>query len=264
MAEVEFDFGLLDSLIQDRGECVIHEKGISCPGCRNEDPYASMIEHEGKPITTMNGNVGCQQCFGLGYIYRDARNILGMFTSIQTGANRSLLDAGWALPGDAVFSPSLRECPLSDFDRITLPVAVPVGSGHVIWRGAGTKGTNKLNNTGLAHNEDRLFYRAECPIWCEDQFGHTYNEGTDYVLDGKIIRWVGNRPRPNTTYVFKYRAFVEWMVFATPMTRVDRARSLAQKVLVRKTHTDFLNAHQVDTVEKRIAHEGSFTTKFTV
>ena len=264
MREADWDPRLLDSLIQDRGECVTYEKGISCPVCRLEDPYASMIEHEGQPATALKRSVNCPRCYGLGYIYRDAKVIKGLFTSIQAGSNKQLLEGGWAVPGDAVFSPSMREEELSDFDKITLHYAVPVGSGHTVFRGAATKGLNAMTDTGLEPNEDRLWYRAECPIWCEDQYGTVYRPDVDYVLEGRIIRWIGQAPPPDTVYTIKYRAFLEWIVYATPMTRIDSNRSLAQKVLVKKAHTAFMNAHQVDTVEKRVEQESNFTLKTTL
>lgn len=264
MPELDWDFHHLEQLIQDRGECVIHEKGISCPVCRVEDPYASMIEHEGQPATVPNGQVNCPRCYGSGFVYRDAKMIKGMFTSVQAGANKQLLEGGWAVPGDAVFSPSLREEALGDFDKITLTYAIPVGSGQTLMRGAANQGMNAALDTGIAANEDRLWYRAECPIWCEDQLGTVYTYNTDYVLDGHLIRWVGQAPPKGAVYSFKYRAFLEWIVFATPMTRIDRNRSLAQKVLVRKSHTAMLNAHKVDTVEKRIEEEIAFTMKTTL
>lgn len=264
MIDVDWDFNTLERLIQDRGECVVHEKGITCPACNLEDPYASMVEHEGQPTVTFTGQVNCPRCFGTGFIYRDARIIKGMFTSIQSGANKQLLEGGWAVPGDAVFSPSLRECPLSDFDKITLTYAVPVGPGQTIMRGAATKGANAALRTELQDNEDRLWYRAECPIWCEDQFGRIYTHNVDYELDGHKIRWIGQQPPRGSVYTFKYRAFLEWVVFATPMTRIDRNRSLAQKVLVRKVHTVLLNSHKVDTVEKRAQLETEFTLRTEV
>lgn len=264
MSLADWDFGALESLIEDRGDEVVHEVGVSCPTCRKEDAYASTIMIEGQPGTAMNGRMNCPSCYGLGWVYRNAKCIRGLVTGVQTGANKQLLDAGIAVPGDAVFSPSLKECPLSDYDRLTMLYPTPVGDGQTIVRNAANMDINQTLDTGLATDEDRLWYNCHSVNWCEDQYGRVYQQNADFTINERIIKWIGNKPADGVTYVVKYNAYLEWLVFASPFTRFDNARSLGQKVLIRKAHVIFLNAHKVDSVSKRKEVEASFTTKVTL
>lgn len=260
----DWSFENLESLIEDRGENVILETGISCPTCRAEDIYGSTILRDGVPATAQNGRIGCPVCYGLGWIYRNAREVRGLITSVQAGANKNLLEGGWAVPGDSVFSPSLGTCALSDFDRITICYPVSVGSGQTIVRNAANMEDNAALSSGLTPQEDRLWYRPSYAVWCEDMDGNVYTQGVDYEFDGKIIRWGATKPADGKVYALKYFAYLEWIIFATPMARFDNGRSLGQKVLLRKAHTAFINAHPVDTVPKRVEQEASFTTKITL
>ena len=256
IGEADWDFALLEDLIQQRGDKVLVERGISCP-CRGEDVYGSLIEHENRPATRRR--YGCEQCGGLGYIFRDAQVIKGLITSIESGKNRQLLEMGYAVPGDCVFSPSLHAREIQDFDRVTFGYASPVSGGQIIMRNSANMNDNALRSLGLEPTQDRLWYQAECVTWCEDDEGYIYTPGVDFSIDGKTLNWGNTRPRDGQMYTIKYNAFVEWIVYASPMTRFDRNRKLGQKVLLRKIHTAAQNDFDFDTAEKREEQEQSFT-----
>lgn len=261
MENIDWDFGNLESLIQSRGDEVIHETGVSCP-CRREDSYASTILHNNNPATQRK--YGCEQCGGLGWLWRDAKVIKGLVTSIESGRNRQLLESGYSVPGDAVFSPSLDVGQVHDFDRITFMYAVPVGDGQVIMRNGANLEDNGMLSLGLATNEDRLWYEADCVIWCEDENGVVYQQDSDFKVEEKKIVWIGTSPADGIFYTLKYNAFLEWIIYSTPMTRFDRARTLGQRVLIRKVHVAAQNEFEFDTAAKRQEQELSFTTRTTI
>lgn len=258
---MDWDFNNLESLIQRRGEEVIHEIAVACPACRNDDIYAYST-------TDVDGRVGnirslsCPQCMGDGYMYRDAQLVTGLITSIQPG-NRQLTDMGYAVPGDAVFSPSLNTRHIGDFDRITFQVSTEVSGGQVILRGAATSGDNAQRATDLTEQQDRLWYLPECTIWCEDQNGVIYHEGTDFTFDDKKIVW-NQGPVVGTLYTIKYRAYLEWVSYASPMERYDRGRDLAQKVMLRKKHVHFQDGNLADSPDDRSAQQEEFTTQIKI
>ena len=239
MPMVDWDFSLLQSLIDDRGDQVVWEKGAPCPQCTEQDPFANALPKEGRPPT--KSSIFCDMCLGDGRIYRDPQVIRALVTGIQAG-NRTLLEMGFAMPGDMVLSPPLTIfLSVEDFDRITLTTATGVSEGQVIVRGAANTGENKFLKTNLALNEDRLWYLAEDAILCEDVNGKTYESGTDYIFDDKKIVWIGNQPKVGIPYVIKYSAYVEWMVYSTSLDRLDHGRDLAPKVMLRKKHVYFFN-----------------------
>jgi hypothetical protein len=255
----DWSFENLEFLIQERGDEVIHETAVSCT-CRTEDFYGSMIDDvDGRPATTRK--INCNNCGGNGWLYRNARVIKGLITGMQVGANRQLLDLGYAVPGDATFSPSLTAGDIGDFDRITFLHAEPVSEGQILMRNAANMGENIALDTKLLSTEDRLWYQAECTTWCEDEDGVLYYQNTDFEFDGKVLRWVGNTPNDGKFYTIKYTAFLEWIVYASPFDRVDRNRGLAQRVLLRKVHVAFPNDSERDTASKRQDEELEFTTR---
>ena len=254
---VDFNFARLEELIQARGDEVIHETAVACP-CRNGDVFAALVHVEGKPANQRG--LDCPQCQGDGFIYRNARRIKGLITSIESGSQRQLLDIGYAVPGDAQFSPSLQAGTLSDFDKITICGTVPVNEGQVIMRGAHTIEDNALYVTDLEENEDRLWYRPGCSIWCEDENGVVYTQGSDFTFENKKIVWI-NGPDVKTLYTVKYTAYLEWVIYSTPMTRFDNGRNLGQRVLLRKKHVTFTTDSPEDSPAHRAAKEASFTTR---
>lgn len=254
---VDFDFARLEELVEARGDEVILETAVACP-CRNGDLHASLIKLEGKPGNLRN--LDCPHCQGDGYRYRNARRIKGLITGIEAGRNRQLLDIGYAVPGDATFSPSLKAGIITDFDKITFCGPSPLNAGQVIMRGSHTLEDNAQFVTDLENNEDRLWYRPGCSIWCEDINGVVYTHGTDFVFENKKIQWVGNSPDIKTLYTVKYTGFLEWIAYATPLQRFDNGRSLGQRVLVRKKHVTFTQDSPMDSPSFRASEEDRFTT----
>lgn len=259
MAALDWDFRLLESLIEQRGDEVIHELGVACP-CRQQSQMGSLSYDVNQQPATVR-RLDCDQCGGTGWLYRDAKIIKGLVTGVEAGRNRSLMEFGYAVPGDAVFSPSLRTVTMSDFDRITLMYPVPVNDGQVILRNVSRSGDIAMLRTGLSPDQDRLWYQADNVYWCEDENGVLYTQDVDFTVDEKVITWTANRPADGVAYVVKYDAFLEWVVYSTPLTRFDRDRSLAQRVLLRKVHVAFLNDYEFDTATKRQEKEISFTSK---
>ena len=254
---VDWDFGRLQELIDARGSEVIVETGLACP-CRNGDAYASTIDVEGFPgsIRTLS----CPKCQGDGYIFRNARCVLGLITGEDPGRGRELIDAGYAVPGTMIFSPSLHAGPISDFDRITELHAEPVSDGQVIMRNAANIEDNQALDTDLTVDEDRLWYMVDCVLWCEDANGVVYHQDSDFEIEDRKIVWTGRRPADRVIYTIKYTAYLEWIVYDTPFTRHDRNRSLAQRVSLRKKHVFIASGSKADTPAKRKDEQDDFTT----
>lgn len=256
----DWDFNNLESLIEDRYDIVVWEKAVAEPTRRN-DHYASQIEIDGKRgnepdlYSAYDNEIGIR--------YRDAQAIRGMITSLESGRNKRLLEMGYAVPGDCVFSPSLKVGPIGDFDRITMTNPVPIGSGQTIVRGAASLADNQRLDHDVASNEDRLWYFPSCTIWCEDANGVLYSEGSDFVFEGKRIQWVGESPSIGTSYTLKYQAYLEWIAYSTPFSRFDRSRSLGQRVMLRKKHVAMVN-NPLDTPQDREEDEIDFTTRTKV
>lgn len=232
----DWDLRALESLIQDRGDIVIVETGAACPACRNDDPYAANVTLDNRPAYVRS--FACPTCEGNGYIYRNPRKVKGLVTSVRQG-NHSLIDAGFSSPGECVFSPSLDAGFVGEGDRITFTNPTQVDKGQIILRGIATKGDNATLKTDLADNEDRLWYMPESIQVCEDANGVSYNVGADFTINGNRIQWI-NSPEVGTPYVIKYRAYMEWIVYESPLERYDRGRNLAQRVSLRKKHVIFL------------------------
>lgn len=252
-----WDFAKLEELIQARGEDVIVETGLACT-CRNGDAYGSMIERQGEPASYRRLN--CDKCQGDGFIYRNARCVRGLVTSVDPGKHKKLIEAGYVVPGDAVFSPSMTETMISDFDKVTFQFAQPVNEGQVILRGSAHMEDNAQMPLGLDEAEDRLWYVASCAIWCEDEDGVVYSEGADFEFESRKIRWIGNQPRVGKLYTLKYWGFPEWIAYASPFLRFDRNRSLGIRVIIRKKHVAFNNGSQAATPQERQAEQMTFTS----
>ncbi len=261
LLNIDWDFAYLEDLIEARGEDVIVETGIACT-CRNGDLYAATIEREGKPASQRR--LSCPQCHGDGLIFRNARMVRGLVTSLDPGRNRQLFESGYAVPGDAIFSPSLQVEKIGDLDRITMQFSENVSEGQVIMRGAANLEENRFIDTDLSEAEDRLWYLADYAIWCEDEDGVLYQQGSDFQFDAKKIRWVGNSPNVGKLYTVKYTAYHEWVVYATPFDRVDRNRNLGQRALIRKKHVAILTESPDNTVAKRQEEQELFTTRVKI
>jgi hypothetical protein len=229
-------FGAHEGLINNRGEDVIHDVGMRCP-CSAEDVHAGQIEQNQVP--RRRSMIGCPLCRGEGYIFRRPQKICALITGISESKTR--IEGGWAQPGDCMMSPHAGYM-IASHDMITFLWPQPVGDGQVIVRGAGTASDNSQRETFLQTNEDRLWYSATEGIWCEGDDGVRYYPEGDFLLDGsKIIKWVGNRPQAGQSYVLKYAAYLEWIVFDPPATRRDRNRDLGSRVALRKRHVALVN-----------------------
>jgi len=233
---IDWDFSSQEGLVSERGENLIHEVGMRCT-CNNEDTYAGMME-KGGIVPRRRSTFGCTICRGDGYIYRNPNKITAIITSIRQSKDR--VEAGWAMPGDCVMS-LIPGYMVSGGDLVTFMNPMPLADGQVIVRGAGSADENSARKTGLKPEEDRLWYHAEKPIWCEDEDGKVYPNGT-FRLDGsKIIHWLGGGPAVGKRYVLKYIAYHEWIAFTPPDVRFDRNRDLGSRVGLRKRHVAFLN-----------------------
>jgi hypothetical protein len=252
---IDWNFPGQVGLISNRGEDLIHEIGMRCT-CNNEDTHAGMIE-QGGIVTRRRTTFCCPICRSDGYIYRNPNKICALITGIRQTKDR--VEAGWAMPGDC--SMSLKPgYMVSGGDLITFTTPLPLADGQVIVRGAGTADENSTRETGLAENEDRLWYYAHSPIWCEDEEGVVYDLGA-FELDGsKIIRWLGSSPKPGRKYVIKYKAYFEWIAFMPPDIRLDRNRDLGSRVGLRKRHVAIIN----EDPGLRIGDRMPFCDKFKV
>lgn len=250
---IDFNPGLQDGLINNRGVEMIHEIGVSCT-CRGGDVYSS-TQNDG---SESRQEPFCPRCGQDGWIYRNPRLVTGIITGIRH--QRNILDAGLFGPGDATFSPrpSDSSCGedsvrIGSFDKLTATWPEPVDDGQVIVRGAGSKARTQGIDTKLETNEDRLWYEPAQAIWCEDEFGNIYKEVSDFELGpGRIIRWIGNRPHEGSRYSIKYEAYFEWISWQPPGERVDRGgKNLGELVYLRKRHIKFVNSSPFATSEDK-------------
>lgn len=253
----DFTPGLQEGLIDNRGSKLVHEIAISCT-CRVEDTFAG-LKNDGKE---RRRDPFCPRCRGDGWLYRSARLVIGLVTSIR--GQRNILDAGIAMPGDMQFSPQFGEgCgdqatrSIGAWDRITKTWPEPLDDGHVLVRGAATAFENKGLQTFLKPNQDRLWYEPAESIWCEDEDGVVYSADADFVLGpGKIITWVGRKPEDAKRYTIKYQAYFEYIVFQPSLERRDRDNvNLGQLVFLRRRHVALINASPLAVAEDLVALE---------
>jgi hypothetical protein len=250
---VDFQTGFQDGLVNNRGVQMIHEIGLACT-CRVEDVYASTRD-DGEEARR---EPFCTRCGRDGYLFRSPALITGIFTGARH--QRNVLDSGIYLPGDAIFSPT-PNYPTCDgdgrhigtADKLTATWPEPIDEGHVLIRGSGSKAAAEGIITMLDDDEDRLWYEPASSIWCEDEFGVVYQEGTDFELGpGKIIKWVGGQPDVGVRFSIKYNAYFEWIAFQPPTERRDRdGRNLGELVNLRKRHVQLINTSPFATSEDK-------------
>jgi hypothetical protein len=213
------NFRMQDGLISNRGQVLIHEIGISCT-CRS----GGIV----KSTTSAPNKFACSKCEN-GIMYRKPLQIMGLILGIST--NRQLVETGFINPGDCVLSvsPNLK-VPPSDYDKITFTWAENIGDGQVIVRG-------ERHDAPLAleENEDFLYYQGAEAIYCEDEDGKEYFEGSDFYFEAKKIVW-NNPPELQKRYAIKYKAYLEWLISDSPMTRRDRDSDLGYRIVLRKKH----------------------------
>ena len=199
----------IDQFTEEEGELVRHLVGVKC-WCHGPDgqPDPNCTEHE-------NG----------GWLYIDEQQITGLVTGIT--AHRNLMETGVFNPGDCVFSPT-SDVTVSEGDKIIFTWPLPAGQGDPVVR-------------GLA-DYDTLYYEAVGGIVCIGEDGSRYRQDIDYRLEGKRIVWNwagktgGTRPRLGLRYTIKYTAYIEWIAFVPPVTRISAGEDMGTKVMLRKKH----------------------------
>lgn len=219
---IDLNFEQSEGLIQNRGVNILHEIGIPCP-CKTTASNEGALGH---------ADPTCSRCKGFAFLWRDPVLLKKGLVSNVT-FQRDLANAGWVLPGDMTYSPSLHSRVISDFDRITITNPFPVDPQVIV---RGEKSVLTPRPKGLEDNEDFLFFQAAeaYAIWCEDDNEVVYQH-PQFTLDGRKIIWTeGGGPAVGVKYSIKYRGHQEFVVFATPLQEYDRSRSLGQRVLLRR------------------------------
>jgi len=200
----------VDQFVEEEGEQVRHMIGIRC-FCHGADgqPDPNCKEHE----------VG-------GWLFLEERTITGLVTDITQ--RRELMETGVFEPGDCMFSP-LSEDTVSEGDKIIFTWSLPHGQGDPLVRSS--------------QDYDTLYYEAVKSILCYDENKVFYKQDRDFRFEGKKIVWQwtgksqdGKTPRMFTRYVVKYHAYIEWLVFVPPVTRVSAGEDIGSKVMLRKKH----------------------------
>ena len=146
-------------------------------------------------------------------------------------------------PGDCMMSISPKlDPPVADFDLVTFTWPQPLDDGQIIIRGKDYQEEKSLPKKPIDHlltaNEDRLLYTAAQALWVEDEEGKLYYEKTDFVFEGRLIRWL-NPPADGTRVSVKYQCFFDWISYASPSERRDKGDSLGPQVALRKVHVVF-------------------------
>jgi hypothetical protein len=200
----------IDQFTVEEGEEVRHLVGMRC-WCHGPDgqPDPNCTEHEAG-----------------GWVYANEKNIVGLVTDISQ--NAELMETGVFLPGDAIFSPLSTDV-VSEGDKIIFTWPLPFGQGDPLVRGITAS--------------DRLYYEGVAGIFCIDEDKTSYTQDTDYRLNGKAIEWdwtgkpvLGKKPAAGKRYTVKYQAYIEWLAFVPPVTRISHGVDMGAKVMLRKKH----------------------------
>lgn len=233
---------------------MIHEIGIVCT-CRVEDIYASTrddgADRRREPF--------CSRCGQDGFLFRSPEIIVGIFTGVRH--QRNVLDSGNYLPGDAIFSPNPNsptcigpQRRIGTADKLTATWPEPIDEGQVLVRGSGNKAAAGGVLTQLSDEEDRLWYEPAKSLWCEDEFGVTYESGADFELGpGKVIKWRSHQPPAGVKYSLKYEAFFEWIVWQPPTERIENDNNLGELVNLRKRHLKLINDSPFASSETKVS-----------
>lgn len=199
-----------DNFVQDEGESVRHLKAVLCP-CQDET---------GRP------DPNCKKHEAGGYQYLDERFLIGLITGIEN--NETLMKSGLFLPGDCIFSP-LSDEKIGERDKIIFTWPLPY--------------LGEVNVRSDVDDFDTLFYSAQSVSLCLDEDDVRYVEGRDFYLDGKKIIWdwqakesQGVAPAAGKRYSVRYMAYVEWLAFIPPATRISNGEDIGDKVFLRKRH----------------------------
>ena len=200
----------VDQFVMDEGETVRHLIGLRC-FCHGAD---------GQP------DPNCQAHEMGGWLFTNEEIITGLITDISQ--RRELMETGVFNPGDCIFSP-LSSDTISEGDKIIFTWPLPHGQGDPLQRGNGPS--------------ENLYYEGTSGIVCLDEDKVFYKDGIDYQLQGRQILWqwagkpaVGKAPAIFKRYTIKYNAFIEWLVFVPPITRISAGEDVGAKVMLRKKH----------------------------
>lgn len=200
----------VNQFVEEEGERVRHLVGMRC-WCHGPD---------GQP------DPNCDAHESGGWLYTNERVITGLVTDISQ--RRELMETGVFMPGDCVFSPLSSDI-VSEGDKIIFTWPLPYGQGDPLQRGIGAA--------------DHLYYDAVRSIYCQDENGTRYTEGTDFRFIGKTIEWTwagkplgGIKPATGIRYTVKYMAYIEWLVFVPPVERISHGADIGAKVMLRKKH----------------------------
>jgi hypothetical protein len=211
-----FDLQAQSDHVRRHGDEVQWRRASKCPCALGLDPNRA--------------NPNCQVCYGAGFRYAAAVTLVGMAHGVHH--EKSLLEAGIAVPGDMILSlDPLDPTVISDYDMIRL-LSWSDGQpydGDLVKRGAGST--------------DLLTYE---PAEVYDIFalnaGMTavvpYVETTDWAISGRIITWApGRGPTVEQVYSVKYSVVTyDWVSFVSPMQRIETGTNLGSKILLRKRH----------------------------
>lgn len=200
----------IDRFTFEEGEQVRHLIGMRC-WCHGADgqPDPNCTEHEAG-----------------GWVFTSESTITGLVTDISQ--NMELMETGVFMPGDCIFSP-VSEYIVSEGDKIIFTWPLPFGQGDPLKRGDS--------------DSDRLYYEAVSGLACIDEDKVFYRPNIDYRLSGKNIVWdwsgkpaAGKKPDQGIRYTVKYQAYIEWLAFVPPVTRISFGVDMGAKVILRKKH----------------------------
>lgn len=217
-----FNIRQQQDFIRRHAEWVNYSVGMKCTCTLSQPSYLPDANR---------ANPNCQACHGLGWVWIDKGRIQGLVENITQ--QKELLQAGIAAPGDLLLSPELSVT-LSDYDKIQLTwkEGIPY-EGQLVTR-SGTSDSDKVNYSILEIPQGGI-------ILVNASTGEItqYTLNTDFTFSGKLIKWIGNSPPVGSVYSVKYAALVDWIVFAPPQPRRERATNLGQRVILRKKHVVF-------------------------
>jgi len=215
----DFDFEGMEGFHGARSTPFVHEIGVPCP-CMMLSPKEGAVGHS---------DPTCDRCSGFGYLWRGAAELRGIISNVSF--RKDLQDIGWVQQGDMFLSMGTHPRDISDFDRITIRIPVPVQPMVLV---RGKKSTYSIRYDDTPDNSDVLEWEAgeEKAIWVEDEDG-VYYEPACYVLKGRYIEWVAG-PAVGKKYTIKYKAYPEYICWATPTQNFDGMKLIGPSALMRK------------------------------
>jgi hypothetical protein len=224
-----FNIGAHRDFIRRHGEVVHYWSGLKCTCTSTNQMTGSNLPDANR------ANPSCIACKGLGYVWIDGGEILGLVTGIEQ--HKDLVETGVAAPGDLIFSPDPTYT-ISDWDKVQLTTwtdGLPY-EGELITRSA--SGNTDYTMYGVMDVQQCISVNPTTGAIT------TYQPGVDFTYNQQAptnqITWQGtNIPPPGTVYSLKYSALIDWICFAPPQSRRERGTNLGQRVVLRKKHLVF-------------------------